>query len=138
MIDDVSMKNWLRFSFLTVRFDLQSISSLTLSSLAMPTVHEILPGKITLDIECVDRVYLNGYVKNLQMPGGVINFIREQFGWPIPSPKGMYLTSDKFRQAVEQYATAQGLKIYAFSKSEDKDEVRLNTPNVLKPSTVLF
>jgi len=45
----------------------------------MPTVQEILPRKISLDIECVDRVHLNGYVKNLQMAGGVVNFIREQF-----------------------------------------------------------
>ena len=48
----------------------------------MPTVQEILPNKISLDIECVDRVYLNGYVKNLQMPGGLVNFIREQFITP--------------------------------------------------------
>lgn len=89
----------------------------------MLTVHEILPGKITLDIECVDRVFLNGYVKFLQMPGGVINFICRQFGWAIPSPKGMYQMSDQFRQAVEQYAIEQGLKIYTFGKGEDKDEV---------------
>lgn len=89
----------------------------------MPSAHEILSGKITLDIECVDRVYLNGYVKYLQMPGGVINFICQQFGWPIASPKGMYQTSDKFRQAVEAFATQQGLEIYPFRKGEDKEEV---------------
>lgn len=27
----------------------------------MLTIDEVLSGKITLDIECVDRVYLNGY-----------------------------------------------------------------------------
>jgi hypothetical protein len=29
----------------------------------MLSVNEILTDKVTLDIECVDRVYLNGYVK---------------------------------------------------------------------------
>ena len=41
----------------------------------MPTVKEILHDKVTLDIRSVDRVLLNGWVKNLQMPGGVVNFI---------------------------------------------------------------
>jgi len=89
----------------------------------MPSIQEILPGKISLDIECVDRVYLNGYVKALQMPGGVVNFIREQFQWPIPSPKAMYQLTEQFKQAVEAYATGMGREIYSFSKGEDKDEV---------------
>ena len=33
----------------------------------MLTIKEILTDKIVLDIECVDRVYLNGYVKYLQI-----------------------------------------------------------------------
>lgn len=44
----------------------------------MPTIKEILTNKVVLDIECVDRVYWNGYVKHLQRPGGLITFIREQ------------------------------------------------------------
>ena len=31
----------------------------------MLTVKEVLQNKVTLNIECVDRVYLNGYVKIL-------------------------------------------------------------------------
>jgi hypothetical protein len=36
----------------------------------MLTLKDVLTDKVGLDLECVDRVYLNGYVKNLQMPGG--------------------------------------------------------------------
>jgi hypothetical protein len=43
----------------------------------MLTIMEVLSGKITLDIECVDRMYLNGYIEYLQMPGGLVNFIQE-------------------------------------------------------------
>jgi len=89
----------------------------------MPTVQEILPGKISLDIECVDRVYLNGYIKELQMAGGVVNFIREQFNWPIPSPKAMSELTKNFKEAVEAFAQEMGREIYTFSKGEDKDEV---------------
>jgi hypothetical protein len=89
----------------------------------MPTLAEILPGKISLDIESVDRVYLNGYVPNLQMGGGVVNFIQAQFQWPIPSPKALYEMTERFKRAVELYAESMGREIYQFSKDEDKDKV---------------
>jgi len=78
--------------------------------------------KIALDIECVDRVYLNGYVKHLQLPGGLITFIREQMGFPIPSPMVLPPFTQAFRKAVEKYAQEQGLRIVDFVKGEDKDE----------------
>ena len=88
----------------------------------MHTVKEILTNKITLDIECVDRVYLNGYVKHLQLAGGLITFIREQMGFPIPSPMVLPPFTQAFRKAVEKYAQEQGLSIVDFAKGEDKDE----------------
>ena len=33
----------------------------------MLTVNDILAGHVTLDVECLDRIYLNGYVPNLQV-----------------------------------------------------------------------
>jgi hypothetical protein len=33
------------------------------------TVNELLEGHVGLDIECLDRIYLNGYVPNLQVAG---------------------------------------------------------------------
>lgn len=89
----------------------------------MPTVEQVLQDKITLEIQCVDRVLLNGYVPHLQMPGGLVNFIREQMDWPIPSPQAMGKMTQAFRQSVEEYAKSQGLEVYAFKKGEDKDAV---------------
>jgi hypothetical protein len=88
----------------------------------MPTVKEILRDKVTLDIRSVDRVLLNGWVKNLQMPGGVVNFIREQRGWKIPSPVMLNNLTVAFRTAVEQFAAAQGLEIVDFEKGESKEK----------------
>jgi hypothetical protein len=88
----------------------------------MLTVKEILTNKIALDIECIDRVYLNGYVKYLQLPGGLITFIREQMGFPIPSPIVLPPFTQAFRKAVEKYAKEQGLRIVDFAKGEDKDK----------------
>lgn len=89
----------------------------------MRTVKDVLTDKVTLDIECVDRVYLNGYVKDLQLPGGVVNFIRHQFDWPIPSPKALSQLSTQFKTAVERFAAEQGLDIITFAKGDDKDAI---------------
>jgi hypothetical protein len=89
----------------------------------MLTVKEVLQDKIALDLECVDRVYLNGYVKDLQLPGGVINFIRYQKNWPIPSPQMMKNLSETFREGVEQFAADQNIPLITFKKGDKKAEV---------------
>lgn len=89
----------------------------------MLTVEEVLRDKVGLDLSCVDRVYLNGYVKDLQLPGGVVTFIRHQRGWAIPSPAMLGKLSEGFRTAVEQFAAAQGLEIVTFDKGASKEAI---------------
>ena len=36
---------------------------------ATVTVNDVLDGQVGLDVECMDRIYLNGYVPNLQVAG---------------------------------------------------------------------
>jgi hypothetical protein len=52
----------------------------------MPNISELLNGHITLEVECVDRLYLNGYIGKLATAGGLVTFMREQLEKPIPSP----------------------------------------------------
>jgi hypothetical protein len=98
----------------------------------MLTVKEVLTDKISLDIECIDRVYLNGYVKHLQMAGGLITFIREQMGYPIPSPMLLPPVTQAFRTAVEQYAKEQELEIVDFAKAQDEDKDDLARAHLAK------
>ena len=46
----------------------------------MPTIPELLCDHVSLDIECVDRVYLNGYVPTLQTSGALVYFLEQQRG----------------------------------------------------------
>jgi hypothetical protein len=62
-------------------------------------------------------------VKYLQMPGGLVNFIRAQKEMPIPSPKVLYEMTQSYRAAVEAFAKDEGLEIYAFKKKEVKEKV---------------
>ena len=52
----------------------------------MLTIPEILRDHVTLDIECVDRVYLNGYIPTLQTSGSLVYFLQQHRGNPIASP----------------------------------------------------
>ncbi len=51
----------------------------------MPNVAEVIKDHVTLTVECVDRLYLNGYVPRLQSSGGVVTFLRHR-GRAIASP----------------------------------------------------
>ena len=42
---------------------------------AVVTVNDLLDGHVQLDIKCLDRIYLNGYVPNLQVGGQVVIFM---------------------------------------------------------------
>jgi hypothetical protein len=45
----------------------------------------ILDGHVGLDVQCLDRIYLNGYVPNLHVGGQVVQFLAAR-GFPLPSP----------------------------------------------------
>jgi hypothetical protein len=50
------------------------------------TVNDLLDGHVLLDIECLDRIYLNAYAPILQSSGQVVAFLTRHLGKPIPSP----------------------------------------------------
>ncbi len=39
------------------------------------TVNDVLEGHVALDLECLDRLYLHGYLGQLQVSGQVIQFL---------------------------------------------------------------
>jgi len=41
----------------------------------MPTVAEILKDHVTLEVKCIDRIYLNGYIPTLQTGGQLATFL---------------------------------------------------------------
>ncbi len=70
----------------------------------MANVNEILRDHVTLAIDCMDRIYLNGYIPNLQVPGQLVNFLTKHRGNVIPSPVLLGKIGQQFVQAVEEYA----------------------------------
>jgi hypothetical protein len=87
------------------------------------TVNEVLGEHVALDIECLDRVYLNAYVPVLQSSGQVVAFMTQHLGLPIPSPAIFDKIGQRFRRAVDSFAAANDIPWVRFAKGDRKAEV---------------
>ena len=87
------------------------------------TVNDVLDGHVTLDIECLDRIYLNAYVPILQTSSQVVAFLSGHLGFPFPSPVLFRQLGDRFRKAVLSFSDANDIPWVKFGKDEAKLEV---------------
>jgi hypothetical protein len=87
------------------------------------TVSELLDGHVSLDIECLDRIYLNGYVPNLQVGGQVVSFMTAHLKQPIPSPAIMEKIGTRFRRSASRFAEAEHIPVVRFKKGDRKIDV---------------
>jgi hypothetical protein len=83
----------------------------------------MVAGHVRLDISCLDRLYLNGYVGKLQTPGGVVYFFHDHRGKPIVSPALFEPIGEKFRRDIKGWAQASGIPLIRFKAGERKAEV---------------
>src|SRR5271166_374803 len=90
---------------------------------AVVTAADVVAGHVTLDISCLDRLYLNGYVAKLQTPGGVVYFFRDHRGKPIVSPALFEPIGEKFRKDIRDWAQANGVPLIRFRAGERKADV---------------
>ena len=90
---------------------------------AVVTAAEMVAGHVRLDISCLDRVYLNGYVAKLQTAGGVIYFFHDHRGKPIVSPALFEPIGEKFRRDIKDWAQANGVPVIRFAAGERKADV---------------
>jgi hypothetical protein len=87
------------------------------------SVADVLADHTTLEVECVDRMYLNLYVPKLQYAGGVVGFFRNHLGFPFASSALMDPITREFVQDVERFVDEQGVDLVAFEKGQRKDDV---------------
>ena len=87
------------------------------------TVNEVLGGHVALDIECLDRIYLNAYVPILQSSGQVVAFMTQYLDLPIPSPALFDKIGQRFRRSVASFAEANDIAWVKFGKDDRKTDV---------------
>jgi hypothetical protein len=87
------------------------------------SVNELLDGHIALELECLDRIYLNAYVPNLQVGGQVVSFLTAHLGNPIPSPALFAKIGDRFRRDVKRFAEQHDIPLLRFRGDDRKADV---------------
>ena len=85
----------------------------------MASIPKPLNGHVRLEVECLGRMYLNRYIGALAIPGGLVNFMREQLGMPIPSPVALGQVTTKFRDVVNYVAERERIPVYQFDPSTE-------------------
>ena len=66
-------------------------------------VAEVLRDHVVLELEGIDRMYLNVYVPVLQAVEGVLKFIRIHRGHPVASTAMVEPITRRFVESIERY-----------------------------------
>ena len=87
------------------------------------SVSDVLSDHVRFEVECIDRMYCNVYVPQLQFAAGLIGYIQRQMGLPIASTAPLAKISDAFSAAVHRFARDNKLPWVNFAKGQRKDDV---------------
>jgi hypothetical protein len=85
---------------------------------AAVNINDLLDAHVVLDLECIDRIYLNAYVPNLQVGGQVVRFLTEHLGNPVPSPVLFQRIGERFRARVKAFAAQHGIPVLHLGKPD--------------------
>ena len=78
---------------------------------------------ITMELECIDRMYLNGYIPKLTNEAGIAAFLRFHLGHRFASTKQAAPMTDAFIKSVRQFIQSEGVELVRFKKGQRKDDV---------------
>ena len=87
------------------------------------SVAEVLNEHVTLEVEGIDRMYLNVYVPQLQREQGVATFFRSHLGHRFASSVLMDPISKRFVGDLESFARREQVPVIPFRKGERKDDI---------------
>src|SRR5687768_13563745 len=103
------------------------------------TVADVLRDHVTLEVEGIDRMYLNVSVPQLQRELGVVGFLRTHRGYPFASSALLAPISDAFLQAVAGFTDKHAIPVLTFAKGQRKDDVAAEyLAHLARPEEVLF
>jgi len=86
---------------------------------------DVLREHVTLEVECIDRMYLNVYQPRLQYDRGVVSFFRFHRGHTFASSALMEPISNAFIANVQRFVQHRGVPLLTFRKKERKEDVVL-------------
>ena len=92
-------------------------------SITQTSLAEILREHVTLEVESIDRMYLNVYIPKLQRESGASWFLKQQRQYPVASSAAMVPISRAFVEAIESYAQTHQLPLLTFGKGQRKEDI---------------
>lgn len=87
------------------------------------SVADVLSEHVVFEIECIDRMYCNVYVPQLQYAAGLVGYVQRQLGLPIASTAPLARITEAFDKAVHRFARDHGLPWVDFVKGQRKDDI---------------
>ncbi len=87
------------------------------------SVADVIGKHVALQLECLDRLYLNVYQPKLQLDKHVFRFLREQRGPGALSSRCFAAMTQNFVKCIEAFAEQHRIPIVAFEKKQRKDTV---------------
>ena len=86
-------------------------------------VSELLKEHVTLELEGIDRMFMNAYVPGLQTPEGVAWFFRSHRGQTFASSALMEPISKAFLAGIEAFVKSEQVPVITFQKGQRKDDI---------------
>lgn len=87
------------------------------------TVNDVLDGHTVLDLSCLDRLYLSGFVQRLQTPGGVV-VLPARAPWHADRVAAVFdQIGGRFRDGMRRFAAANHIPVVRFGRDDRKVEV---------------
>ena len=87
------------------------------------SVADVLIEHVRFQIECIDRMFLNVYVPQLQYPAGLVGYVHRRLGLPIGSTAPLARITDAFCAAVHRFARDNAIPWVDFVTGQRKDDV---------------
>ena len=87
------------------------------------SVAEVLRNHVTLEVEGIDRMYLNVYQPKLQAEKQAACFFRFQRNQPVASSVPMGVMSKEFLRQVDAFIDEHHIPVVQFRKGQRKDDV---------------
>jgi hypothetical protein len=87
------------------------------------SVADVLSSHVTLELECMDRIYMNVCVRQLQYDKGIVGFFRFHRGYKFASSALMKPMTEDFVVNLERFAKGGNIPVITFEKGKRKDEV---------------
>jgi hypothetical protein len=86
-------------------------------------VAQLQREKVVMELEGIDRMYLNAYVPKLTSAAGVAGFVRGHLGYRFASTKQVCEMTERFVARILAFARDEGIEIVRFEKGQRKDSV---------------